>query len=54
VLRPLQAVFDPQDYPDLMVGLGAPDDAAVWRLDEARALVITTDFFTPVVDDAYD
>ncbi len=31
-----------------------PDDAAVWRLDEKRALVLTTDFFTPVVDDAYD
>jgi len=31
-----------------------PDDAAVWQLDEARALVATTDFFTPVVDDAYD
>ena len=31
-----------------------PDDAAVWRLDEARAIVVTTDFFTPVVDDAYD
>ena len=31
-----------------------PDDAAVWRLDETRALVFTTDFFTPVVDDAYD
>jgi len=31
-----------------------PDDAAVWRLDEERALVLTTDFFTPVVDDAYD
>jgi selenide,water dikinase len=37
-----------------MVGLGAPDDAAVWRLDDERALVVTTDFFTPVVDDAYD
>jgi selenide,water dikinase len=36
------------------VGLGDPDDAAVWRLDEGRALVVTTDFFTPVVDDAYD
>jgi len=36
------------------VGLREPDDAAVWRLDEARALVVTTDFFTPVVDDAYD
>ena len=31
-----------------------PDDAAVWRLDEARAIVVTTDFFTPVVDDPYD
>jgi selenide, water dikinase len=31
-----------------------PDDAAVWRLDDRRALVLTTDFFTPVVDDAYD
>ena len=36
------------------MGLRDPDDAAVWRLDEARALVVTTDFFTPVVDDAYD
>ena len=36
------------------MGLGEPDDAAVWRLDEQRALVVTTDFFTPVVDDAYD
>lgn len=31
-----------------------PDDAAIWRLDEERALVVTTDFFTPVVDDPYD
>jgi selenide,water dikinase len=37
-----------------LVGLREPDDAAVWRLDEDRALVVTTDFFTPVVDDAYD
>jgi selenide,water dikinase len=36
------------------VGLGKPDDAAVWRLDPTRALVVTTDFFTPVVDDPYD
>ena len=36
------------------MGLREPDDAAVWRLDENRALVVTTDFFTPVVDDAYD
>jgi len=37
-----------------LVGLGDPDDAAVWRLDDSRLLVATTDFFTPVVDDAYD
>lgn len=47
-------MFDPGDYPDLLVGLGEPDDAAVWRLDDGRALVVTTDFFTPVVDDPYD
>ena len=37
-----------------MVGLGSPDDAAVYRLDSQRALILTTDFFTPVVDDPYD
>lgn len=36
------------------MGLDEPDDAAVWQLDEEKALVITTDFFTPVVDDPYD
>ena len=36
------------------MGLRDPDDAAVWRLDDERAIVVTTDFFTPVVDDAYD
>lgn len=54
MLRPLQGIFNPADYPDLLVGLGEPDDAAVWKLDDERALVVTTDFFTPVVDDAYD
>jgi selenide, water dikinase len=34
--------------------LEKPDDAAVWKLDARRALVVTTDFFTPVVDDPYD
>lgn len=50
----MQEMFKPADYPDLLVGLEGPDDAAVWRLDPARALVVTTDFFTPVVDAAYD
>lgn len=34
--------------------MGNPDDAAVWRLDEERVLIATTDFFTPVVDNPYD
>ncbi len=36
-----------------MVGLQSADDAAVWAVDAQRALVLTSDFFTPVVDDAY-
>ena len=39
---------------DLLVGLDSGDDAAVVRLDGDRAVVATTDFFTPVVDDAHD
>ena len=54
MLRPLENIFQASDYPDLLVGLQSPDDAAVWRLDDQRALVVTTDFFTPVVDEAYD
>jgi len=50
----MQNIFHSSDYPDLLVGLEGPDDAAVWRLDDARAIVVTTDFFTPVVDDAHD
>ena len=50
----MQDIFNQSDYPDLLVGLGSPDDAAVWRLDDSRGLVVTTDFFTPIVDDAYD
>ena len=39
---------------DLLVGAEEGDDAAVLRLDDQRALVLTTDFFTPIVDDARD
>ena len=38
--------------PELLVGTATGDDAAVWRLDDERALVSTADFITPVVDDA--
>ena len=37
-----------------MIGLETPDDAAVWRLGGGRVLVVTTDFFTPVVDTPYE
>ncbi len=40
--------------PDLLVGLDDGDDAAVVRIDAQTAVVATADFFTPVVDDAYD
>lgn len=54
MLRPIQHIFLPKDYPDLIAGLEHPDDAAVWKLEDDRALVMTTDFFTPIVDDPYD
>ena len=41
----------PTSNPDLLVGAVTGDDAAVWRLDDDRALVVTADFITPVVDD---
>ncbi|MDP1952547.1 MAG: selenide, water dikinase SelD, partial [Betaproteobacteria bacterium] len=39
---------------DLLVGTESSDDAAVYRLNDTQALVATTDFFTPIVDDPYD
>ncbi len=44
--------MSPVTHPDLLVGSDTGDDAAVWRLSDDRALVLTTDFITPVVDDA--
>ncbi len=42
------------DHPDLLVGLAGGDDAAAIRISDGQAVLSTTDFFTPVVDDAYD
>lgn len=44
----------PEKDPNLLVGLNAPDDAAVYRLNDEQAIVMTTDFFAPLVDDPYD
>jgi selenide,water dikinase len=40
--------------PDLLVGTETSDDAAVYRLNDQQAIIATTDFFTPIVDDPYD
>lgn len=55
VLRDILAAM-PQAaaFADLMVGTETSDDAAVWRLNDQQALVATTDFFMPVVDDPFD
>jgi len=55
VLREILAGM-PQAGPfaSLMVGTETSDDAAVWRLNDDQALVATTDFFMPVVDDPFD
>jgi selenide,water dikinase len=50
LVRGLDAPTDP----DLLVGLDTADDAAVYRLRDDLAIVVTTDFFTPIVDDPYD
>ena len=41
-------------FPNLLVGTETSDDAAVWRLNDKQALVATTDFFMPIVDDPFD
>lgn len=43
-----------QAYSDLLVGNESSDDAAVYRLNDQQALIATTDFFMPIVDDPYD
>ena len=40
--------------PELLVGIDTADDAAVYKLNDSQALVATTDFFMPIVDDPYD
>ena len=43
-----------QLFPDLLVGTETADDAAVYRINDEQAIVATTDFFMPIVDDPYD
>jgi len=53
-LEELLRGFVPPDAEDLLIGLSPADDAAVYRLDDERALVFTVDFFPPLVDDPAD
>jgi selenide, water dikinase len=53
-LEELLRGFVPLDSEALLVGLAPADDAAVYRLDDERALIFTLDFFPPVVDDPGD
>ena len=50
----LAGVPEAHAFPNLLVGSETADDAAVYRLTDSLALVATTDFFTPVVDDPYE
>ena len=53
-LLPLLAQFPALTDPRILVGNATADDAAVFRLSDDLALVLTTDFFTPIVDRPYD
>jgi selenide,water dikinase len=55
VLRELLAELPAaQSFPNLLVGIETGDDAAVYRLNDEQAVVATTDFFMPIVDDPFD
>ncbi len=55
VLRDILAKMPlPVPCADLLVGTETSDDAAVYMLNESQAIIATTDFFTPIVDDAFD
>src|SRR5437764_535404 len=49
-LLPLLGLLPPVTDPNVLVGSATADDAAVYRLSDELALVLTTDFFTPIVD----
>lgn len=53
-LLSLLAGLPPIDDPNVIVGHATADDAAVYRMSDDLALILTTDFFTPIVDRPYD
>src|SRR5262245_50240740 len=50
ILKDAKGIVPPQ----LLVGIETADDAAVYQLNDNQALIATTDFFMPIVDDPYD
>src|SRR6478735_2149216 len=50
----LKRNYTEPDHKKLLVGNSSKDDAAVYDLGEGNALISTTDFFTPIVDDPFD
>src|SRR5215471_1941672 len=53
-LLPLLGMLPPVTDPNVLVGSATADDAAIYKLNDELALVLTTDFFTPIVDKPYD
>ncbi|VTS06340.1 selenide, water dikinase SelD [Tuwongella immobilis] len=53
-LLPLLGMLPPITDPNVLIGNATSDDAAVYRISNDLAIVLTTDFFTPIVDDPYD
>ena len=54
VVGSLSEIFGAAEFPQLLAGIAQTDDAAVYQIDEERAVIATADFFPPVVDDAFD
>ncbi|HAQ39017.1 MAG TPA: selenide, water dikinase SelD [Saprospirales bacterium] len=54
VLESILKKLPKASHPDILVGVETSDDATVYRINDEQAVVQTLDFFTPVVDDAYD
>jgi len=53
-LLPLLGLLPPITDPNVLVGSATADDAAIYKISDDLALVLTTDFFTPIVDSPYD
>ena len=54
ILKSASAAGMPVPPPQLLVGIETADDAAVYQLNDEQALIATTDFFMPIVDDPFD